>query len=232
MTDPFTIPVEEKIDPARTALVVVDYQNDFVAEEGAFERTGTAVDGCRAIAPALRDILRAARGIAVSVIFVQSEYSTTDNRYLSRVFLHQARRTHNGRYHEVPVCEPGSWGWDFYDDVRPVPGETVVVKHRFSAFVDTDLELVLHSQGIQTIVAAGVMTSGCVESTVRDAFFRDYFVVVPRQCCGAQTAELHDGALERIDRLYGEVVDVDEVVRIWTAHARTSERRRRASALS
>lgn len=207
--------LEQKIDPAHTAVVVIDFQNDFVAEGGAFDRTGSAIGGCRAIAPALRTVLGEARAAGVPVIFVQSIYSTDDKRYLSRVFLHQARRTHNGRYHEIAVCEPGSWGADFYDDVRPGPGETVVVKHRFNAFFRTDLDLVLRSRGIETVVATGVTTDTCVESTVRDAYFRDYFVVVPRECVGALAVERHEGALERLDRLYGEVVSLQDVARVW-----------------
>ncbi|MBI2316056.1 MAG: isochorismatase family protein, partial [Betaproteobacteria bacterium] len=92
MSDPYTLPLAEKIDPAYTALVVIDYQNDYMAESGAFERTGSDAGMMRAIEPSLAAILAAARAAGVHVVFVKSVYSTPDNRFLSRAFLHQARR--------------------------------------------------------------------------------------------------------------------------------------------
>lgn len=215
MSDPYSLTLAEKIDPAHTALVVIDYQNDYMAEGGAFERTGSDVGMMQAIEPALAAIIAAARGAGVLVIFVKSVYSTPDNRFLSRAFLHQARRARGGLYHEVPALQPDGWGGEFYGRVRPEPGERVVVKHRFSAFVDTELPLLLRSKAVQTIVATGVATQTCVESTVRDAFFRDYFCVVPQECVAAYRADWHDDALERIDRLFGEVVALKGVVDVW-----------------
>lgn len=225
MADPYTPTLAEKIDPAHTALVVVDYQNDYMAKGGAFERTGSNVGMMQAIEPALVAIIAAARGAGILVIFVKSVYSTPDNRFLSRAFLHQARRTRGGLYHEVPALQPDSWGSGFYGRVRPEPGDSVVVKHRFSAFVDTELPLLLRSKAVQTIVATGVATQTCVESTVRDAFFRDYFCVVPRECVAAYRTDWHDDALERINRLFGEVVALQDVVDVWATASLASRSR-------
>lgn len=220
MPDPYTLTLAEKIDPAHAALVVIDYQNDYMAAGGAFERTGSDVGMMQAIEPPLVAIIVAARGAGVPVIFVKSVYSTPDNRFLSRAFLHQARRARGGLYHKIPALQPESWGGEFYGRVRPEPGERVVVKHRFSAFVDTELPLLLRSKAVQTIVATGVATQTCVESTVRDAFFRDYFCVVPRECVAAYRAEWHDEALARIDRLFGEVALLQDVLEAWAAAPR------------
>ena len=193
-----------------------------MAEGGAFGRTGSDVGMMQTIEPALATIIAAARGAGILVIFVKSVYSTPDNRFLSRAFLHQARRTRGGLYHEVPALQPDSWGGEFYGRVRPEPGDRVVVKHRFSAFVDTELPLLLRSKAIQTIVATGVATQTCVESTVRDAFFRDYFCVVPRECVAAYRADWHDDALARINRLFGEVADLQDVLNVWATASRAS----------
>ena len=222
MSDPYTLTLAEKIDPAHTVLVIIDYQNDYMAEGGAFGRTGSDVGMMQAIEPALAAIIAAARGAGILVIFVKSVYSTPDNRFLSRAFLHQARRTRGGLYHEVPALQPDSWGGEFYGRVRPEPGDRVVVKHRFSAFVDTELPLLLRSKAIQTIVATGVATQTCVESTVRDAFFRDYFCVVPRECVAAYRVDWHDDALARINRLFGEVADLQDVLDVWATASRAS----------
>lgn len=213
--DVHALSLADKADPAHTALVVVDYQNDFVAEGGAFDQTGLAVDGLRAIAPSIRSVLDAARSAGVAVVFVQAAYSTEDDRYLSPAMLDHTRRTSGGRYHRVPLCQPGTWGCDFYDDIRPAPGEPVVVKHRYSAFFDTDLDLLLRAKGIRTVVIAGVTTECCVESTVRDAFFRDYYVVVPRDCVACYGEGQQESALERIDRLFGQVASGDDLLSVW-----------------
>lgn len=222
MSDPYTLTLAEKIDPEHTALVVIDYQNDYMAQGGAFERTGSDVGMMQAIEPALVAIMAAAREAGTVVIFVKSVYSTPDNRFLSRAFLHQARRTRGGLYHEVPALQPESWGGEFYGRVCPAPGERVVVKHRFSAFVDTELPLLLRSSAVQTIVATGVATQTCVESTVRDAFFRDYFCVVPRECVAAYRADWHEEALSRINRLFGEVAALRDILDVWATAPRAN----------
>lgn len=96
-------------------------------------------------------------------------------------------------------------------------GEPVVSKHRFDAFFRTDLDVLLRAKGIQTIMATGVTTDCCVESTVRDAFFRDCFVVVPRECVATSyTPARSDQALERIDRLFGKVVSLEDIEAEWS----------------
>jgi ureidoacrylate peracid hydrolase len=220
---PHFIPLGEKVNPVHTAFVVIDYQNDFVSEDGAFARTGSTIAPCRAIAPGLRESLTAARNAGTLVIFVRSIYNTDDCRYLSRVMLHQTWRTQNGRFHSEHVCEEDSWGAEFFEDIHPEPGDPVVTKHRFSAFYNTDLELILRSCAIETLVLTGVTTDTCIESTARDAYFRDFFVVIPRECVGCQSVERQEGALQRLDRQYGEVVALKDILRTWTRAANTPD---------
>lgn len=215
MTDGPLLTVREKTDPRSTALVIIDYQNDFVASRGAFARTGVDPAPLRHIAPALRSVLAAARAARVPVIWVWNEYTYGTNWYLSEVTLAQARRKWNGRYLEVPVCARGSWGARLYGGLRPAPEDAVVVKHRFNAFIDTDFALILRSRGIRTLVATGVLTNVCVESTVREAFFRDYYVVVPAECVATYDKAAHEAALANIDLLFGHVTSLREVQECW-----------------
>ena len=193
--------------PRETALLIIDVQNDFCAPEGVFARSGVDVSPAGRVLPAVRALLAGAREMGVPVIFLVSEYSSADNRYLSEVFLAQARRRWNGRYVTLPVCQRGTWGIDFFADIRPQPGEAVVWKHRFDGFVDTDLETVLRSRQIRRVVVAGVTTEVCVESTVRHAFFRDYACFVPRDAVAAYDAEMHERSLRLMDRFFAQVVD-------------------------
>ena len=88
-------------------------------------------------------------------------------------------------------------------------------KHRFDAFVETDLDLILRSRQIRTLVVAGVTTECCVESTVRHAFFRDYACVVSRDAVAAYDEEMHDRSLRLMDRFFARVVDSAEVLEAW-----------------
>src|SRR6476469_4883367 len=92
-----------------------------------------------------------------------------------------------------------TWDADIVDELKPQPGERVVDKTRYSAFYDTDLEQQLRDLGVDTLIVCGVTTNICVESTVRDAFFRDIRVVVPSDGTAAVTSELHEGALRDVE---------------------------------
>lgn len=212
----FTLP--EKLDPRWTALLVVDYQNDFVAEGGVFQRIGTDVRSLRAIAPRLGWFINEVRQREIPVIYIKCVYNAVDGRYLSDVFLSQAKRTLRGAYIEMPLCVEGTWGCDFYEEVKPTSEDIVVVKHRFGAFIDTDLHLILRSKGIRTLIVTGVTTNCCVESTVRHAFFYDFYNVVVRDCVAAYDPELHRAALKNMDLLFGQVANSEEVLDALDSH--------------
>ena len=224
MTGGSLLTVREKVDPRSTALVIIDYQNDFCAARGAFARTGFDPAPLQRIAPALRSLLAQARAAGVPVIFVWNEYTYGVHWYLSEVTLAQARRKWHGRYLEIPVCARGSWGAKLYGGLRPVREDAVVVKHRFNAFVDTDFALILRSRRIRSLVVAGVLTNVCVESTVRDAFFRDYYALVPEECVATYDKAQHDAALTNIDTFFGHVTSVRELEAAWRATGRGSAR--------
>jgi ureidoacrylate peracid hydrolase len=111
-------------------------------------------------------------------------------------------------------CEEGAPGADFFR-VAPKPGEPVVRKHRYSGFVDTELDLVLRSSGVRSLIMTGIATSGCVEATARDGFMRDYYIVFVDDACGSYSSELHEGTLTNIRDAYGIVVGVDDVIAAW-----------------
>jgi nicotinamidase-related amidase len=212
---PDAMTLAEKVVPDHTALIVVDYQNDFVAEGGALDKSGKSPEALAGIHDDITEAIALARRAGARVVFLRCEYSTPDNRFLSRVFLDQARRRLSGLYHEIPVCEPDSWGAEFYGDAQPADNDLVVTKHRFGGFDGTDLDMVLRSNGIETLVFTGVVTHVCVESTVREAFFHDYFNVVLRDVVAGYREEWHNHALDVIDWGFGEVVTLDQLRQIW-----------------
>src|SRR5712692_776288 len=148
----------DRVDPAKTALVVIDVQNDFCDPAGAFGRLGHDVSMMPAMAGRVRELIGAARALGVLTIFVRGTY---DEVVLSRPLAESYLR----RGFTDGMCLEGSWGADWYGDVRPYGGgnEVVLTKHCFSPFWGTAIDLYLRSNGIETVVVTGVVTSGCVE---------------------------------------------------------------------
>jgi ureidoacrylate peracid hydrolase len=114
--------------------------------------------------------------------------------------------------------QEGTWGADFYGDLRPNGHglEFLIDKHRNSACIGTRLDQVLRSNEIKTIVVSGVATSGCVESTIRDAFMLDYYVVGVGDACGDYDQDLHRATLTKMDLSFGYVIDVADLERVWS----------------
>ncbi len=199
--------LEQKVAPPQAALVVVDVQNDFVADGGFFDQIGADVKTVQKAIPRLVRLIDSARAAGVLVIFVQAIY---DAQYLSAPMRERNRR----RTVEMPRCLTGTWGADFYL-VKPLAGEPVVIKHRYSAMLNTELPALLQRHSIRSLLLTGVSTDTCVESTGRDAYFLDYYVSIVSDCCGAASATDHDSALKRFDRDYGATATADEVVGAW-----------------
>jgi ureidoacrylate peracid hydrolase len=199
--------LEQKAAPAHAALLVIDVQNDFVADGGFFDKVGADVKAVQKKMPNVVRLVDEARAAGVPVIFVQAIY---DPEFVSEPMRERNQR----RAVEIPRCLTGSWGADFYL-VKPRPDEPVVIKHRYSAVLNTDLIPLLKSRGIRSLLLAGVATDTCVESTGRDAYFLDYYVTIVSDCCAAGSDSDHEGALKRFDRDYGAIVTSDEVIEAW-----------------
>ena len=206
-SDDLLVTLAQKSAPGTAALVVVDVQNDFCADEGYFGKVGANVTAVQRKIPTLERLIDAARAAGVLVVFVQAIY---DPPYVSAPM--QERNLRKSR--TLPRCLTGSWGADFYR-VRPKPGEPVVIKHRYSGIINTELDAVLKRHGVKSLLMTGVATDTCVESTARDAYFIDYYVTLVEDCCGAFSEQDHQTALARFDRDYGAVVTADEIMACW-----------------
>ena len=203
-----------KVKPEHCAVLLVDVQNDFCAEGGAMHREGNDLTMAQAMVPRLERFVEAARAANVRCIWIKNVYNTGPNFYLSEVWLEQAARTRKGLYVQHPVCQAGEWNGDFYK-IRPREDEAIVIKHRFGAFESTDLDLVLRSQGIRTVIMTGIATNVCVETTARQAFLRDYYVVFTSDCTATYAQDAHEGTLRNIDQFFGQVVTSQEIVSCW-----------------
>ena len=185
--------------PERSVLVVIDVQNDFCHDDGVFGQAGIELSAIQAAAENLLGFIEATRRIEVPIIFVKTHHDRWTNTpaWLTR---------HVRRGRGVEICATGSWGAEFYR-ISPTPADRVIVKHRYSAFMGTSLEVVLRSLGRPTLLVTGATTNVCVETTARDAFMRDYHVVLVEDCTGAPTKEEHEGTLHNMRTYFGHVTD-------------------------
>ncbi|MDO8301077.1 cysteine hydrolase family protein [Lacisediminimonas sp.] len=207
MRQAFPKTFSEKVNPASTALLVIDVQNDFCAPDGVFGSAGNDLSMVQVIMPGLHALVDGARNAGVTVIFVQAIYDA--------VYLPPAWHERNARIgFETPRCLRGTWGADFYQ-LKPQPSELVIQKHRYSAFVDTELDAILRGLGIRTLVTTGVATNLCVESTSRDAFMKGYYVAMVDDACATYRKEQHDAALANIALGFGVVTTVKELLTTW-----------------
>jgi ureidoacrylate peracid hydrolase len=193
--------------PERTALLVVDVQNDFCAPGGFFDRVGHPLGMVHEAVDRIEALLPQARAAGVTPIFIRAIY---DEPYVSEAM----RARHVRGDYPLDVCISDQWGSEFFR-VAPEPDDLIVVKHRYSAFINTDLPLLLRSREITSLVLCGVATNVCVESTARDAFMLDHHWMVVSDCCGTYSRSLHDATLENIHRSFGVGTTSDELMTAW-----------------
>lgn len=189
--------LEEIADPTHTALVVIDMQRDFLEAEGAFGRLGVDMSMYPPLRRRLSDLLRVARASGVLIVHVAMS-TLPDRRSDSPAHIRFNLRMHAAHRNDGPpltYAVAGTWGQGFVEELAPWPGEMVVAKHRSSAFWGTDLAMLLRSNSIQTVVAAGCTTEGCVESTARDALFEDFYTVVAEDGVASDDPEQHSASL-------------------------------------
>ena len=206
--------LEAKTEPEHTALVVVDVQNDFCAEGGMLDTEGFDLTRIQTMVPRLVNLISKAREAGCLLVYLQTIYNAEMN-LMSDVWLEQSLRQWKGRFIEYPVCMQGGWGGDFYDGIKPLPGEPIIHKHRYGGFIGTNLDMVLRSNGIRSLIMTGAITNGCVESTARDGFFHDYYIVFADDCTGTVNEDMHNATLVNIDRWFGQVVKAEEVITCW-----------------
>ena len=201
--------LDEILDPAHTALVVVDMQNDFCAENGYIHNAqGVDMSANKPLAARIGKMVEAAREIGVMVVWIKAIY---DHDLLPAPMLTKMLAKGKG----AVCCASGSWGADFYE-IGPVDGEKVVEKRCYSAFHNTQMDDILRRRGIKSLVMTGVATNVCVESTLREAFFHGYYIVMPPDCVGSANVPLHEATIKSVDQIFGYIPDCDEVLGIWS----------------
>jgi nicotinamidase-related amidase len=201
------------IAPERTALVIVDMQVDFAAPEGVIGQMGVDLSTVGPALAAAERLVAAARLAGVTVVFVGLFTSPQTD---SPMWRERMARLGGDPDVESDLCRVGEAGSDFYGP-RPIEGEHVVEKTRYSAFIGADLEPWLRARGIDTLVLCGLTTECCVDCTARDAFHRDFHVFVPADACAAYEVDVHEAALKIMGLNFAMLTTSSEVISSWSA---------------
>ena len=205
-------PQAVEIDLARSALVVVDMQNDFCHPEGWFAQKGLGTKAARKPIPVLQALLPAWRRRGGAVVWLNWGIRA-DRANLSPTVQFKGKRSADGvGYAEHspidhgPSLVQGSWGAQVIDELSVAPTDLTVHKHRLSGFWDNELDTLLRQQGITTLLFSGINTDRCVFSTLQDANFLGYDCVLLQDACSTPSpAFVTKGVLYIVQLLHGFV---------------------------
>jgi ureidoacrylate peracid hydrolase len=189
------------VDPRRAALIVIDMQNAFVAEGAPFE-----TPGARTMLPRLERLVRFAREHSMPIVWTQSDHRPPYGGLMLRKFP---------VIREQRVLWAGEPSFDMYPNMlQPKEGELEyrIVKHKFDAFFETDLDAILRYHNVSTVIVTGTATNACCESTARTAFMRDYQVAFPSDANATFDPAMHEATLRNIELLFGRVMTSDELL--------------------
>jgi ureidoacrylate peracid hydrolase len=217
-------PAPLEVDPRRAAVLVIDMQNDFGSPGGMFDRAGIDIGAIAAAAANTRTVLAAACEVGIPVVYIKMEHAPD----LSDVGPHDGPHwlkhipMRVGEHVEAPdgsesrILVRDTWNTEILDGLAPAPGDPIVSKHRYSGFFETELDDVLRRLGATHLLVTGCTTSICVESTVRDAMFRDYSCIVLEDCTGEPIGaglprSNHEASLLVIETLFGWVSNAGAV---------------------
>jgi nicotinamidase-related amidase/catechol 2,3-dioxygenase-like lactoylglutathione lyase family enzyme len=178
--------VLEAIDIKSAALLVIDMQNGFLHEKGTLGISGLDIKRLAAIVPAQKRLIKRCQKAGMPVIWtVQEHFAVDASRAQKKLAAHTAKR-------KQVSCLAGTWDADIIDELKPLAAVNptfVLRKHRFGAFYETRLELLLRQLGVRTLFITGTTTNACVETTIREAYLRDYDVVAVTDCISGVNPE-------------------------------------------
>lgn len=210
------VPEPLNVDVARTAMVVVDMQNAFGSPGGMFDKAGVPIAGIQAAVPPTVSAVEAARRVGMRIVYLKMGFkpdlSDLGAEDVPNGFVFLSMGVKDG------VLEQDTWGTDILEELKPGPDDVVLYKTRFSGFYRTQLDELLSSWDVKYLVVTGCTTSICVESTVRDAFFRDYHCIVLEDCTAEpmgleQSRTNHEASTMLFERVFGSVSSSADFVR-------------------
>ena len=219
-------PEKLTMDLARGAVLVIDMQNDFAAQGGIFGRAGVDLSPIQQAVAPTRRVVRAARNAGVPIVYLKhghradmSDLGDPDSphgRRQERLSIGATVTAPDGRASRILIDD--TWNTEILPALAPKPGDTVVRKHRYSGFYETELDARLRELGARYLIVTGCTTSVCVESTIRDAMFRDYVCLLLEDCTGQPVfpgvpLASHEASVRVIEAMFGSVSNSTAFIR-------------------
>lgn len=201
--------------PAQTALIVVDMQNAYASPGGYLDLAGFDVSATQPVIENIAIAVQAARAAGIQVVWFQNGW---DEQYMEAgdagsPNFHKSNALKTMRKQpelQGKLLAKGGWDYALVDQLQPQPGDIVLPKPRYSGFYHTPLDGMLRSRGIRHLVFTGIATNVCVESTLRDGFFLEYFgIVLEDATYQAGPAFAQQAAIFNIETFFGWVSNVD-----------------------
>jgi ureidoacrylate peracid hydrolase len=220
------------INPERAALIVIDMQNDFGSPGGMFDRAGVDISGIRhAIEPTKRAIA-AARKQGIPIVYVKMGFRPdlsdagppgSPNR-TKHVRIHAGKTIQAPDGTESRILIRDTWNTDIVSELAPLAGDIVMYKHRFSAFFETELDDILKRLKAEYLIFTGCTTSVCVESTIRDAMFRNYSCLLLEDCTAEPIGQglsrsNHEASLLVLQTLFAWISHSEKFIAALEQHA-------------
>ena len=200
-------PLEVTFD--KSAIVVVDMQNAFASQGGLLDLAGTDISGASQVVRVIGSVLNAARTRGVQVVYLQTGYkpdlsngggaSSPNPRKETALCLMRARPELKGK-----LLVEGTWDFEIVRELTPQPDDLVVLKTRYSGFAGTTLDSVLRAREIRYLFFVGIATNVCVESTLRDAYFHEYWpILVTDAAMQAGPPAAHEATIFNVESFFG-----------------------------
>jgi ureidoacrylate peracid hydrolase len=198
---------------SKPALLLVDMQNGFCHPKGSAGRNGYDLTAQQKVVPKVADLVDRAHDSGLQVLWSRQEHLEDDTLRTSHAFP-----THIDKGGYLP-CLSGTWDAEILDDLKASlgDGDIVFVKHRASCFFNTVLDIELRMRRIDTLVVAGTTTNYCVDATIRDAYARDYDLLIVEDACACSFPDLHAATMKNAAMFHGRVVSTEEALDFLTS---------------
>ena len=212
-----TRPEPLEVELEKSAVIVVDMQNAFASKGGLLDLAGIDIAEAEGVVRTIQSVLAAARRKGVAVVYLQTGYkpdlsnsggdASPNPRKETALCLMRARPEFKGK-----LLIEGTWDFQIVEELKPEPSDVVVLKTRYSGFAGTTLDSVLRVRGIRYLFFVGIATNVCVESTLRDAYFHEYWPILVRD--GAMQAgppAAHEATIFNVESFFGWTLTAAEL---------------------
>ena len=212
-----TKPDEIEVDLGKSALVIVDMQHAFASKGGTLDLAGADLSDAPRVVRTIRAVLDAARAIGMAVVHLQVGYKPdlSDAGGVRSPNYHKETAMHlMGTRPELKgkLLTEGSWDFAIVDELAPQRGEIVIKKTRYSGFAGTTLDSQLRVRGIQYLFFSGIAANVCVESTLRDAYFLDYWpILIADGTMAAGGQKMYEATLFNVESFFGWTIRSEEL---------------------